>query len=189
MVLLTVWCRKRRRILKTNERIAHAAKGSSEPPAEMRDQGYTRPSVLVILPFRSWALRWVDSLTSHTPKPEYQIENYSRFLSEYGLPPDAEDKLESAPPGTYPSDHVDMFKGNVDDSFRLGVKMTRKTIKLFSDFYQCDLIIASPLGLRMSIEKDKYVYYMTFFHCTRTKCEPLVMQTSCLRLKSFSLIS
>lgn len=65
-----------------------------------------------------------------------------------------------------------MFKGNVDDSFRLGVKMTRKTIKLFSDFYQCDLIIASPLGLRMSIEKDKYVYYMTFCHCARTECEP-----------------
>lgn len=82
-----------------------------------------------------------------------------------------------------------MFKGNVDDSFRLGVKMTRKTIKLFSDFYQCDLIIASPLGLRMSIEKDKYVYYMTFCHCARTECEPLVMQTSCPRLKSFSLIS
>ena len=48
-----------------------------------------------------------------------------------------------------------MFRGNVDDSFRLGVKITKKSVKLFADFYQCDLIIASPLGLRMSIEKDK----------------------------------
>ena len=100
-------------------------------------------------------MRWVESFTSHTPKPEYQVENYSRFLAEYSLPPDATDKLESAPPGTYPLDHIEMFRGNIDDSFRLGVKFTRKSVKLFSDFYQCDLIIASPLGLRMSIEKEK----------------------------------
>ena len=76
-------------------------------------------------------------------------------MSEYGLPADSEDKLESAPPGTYPADHVDMFKGNIDDSFRVGIKVTRKSVKLFSDFYQCDIILASPLGLRMSIEKEQ----------------------------------
>lgn len=96
-------------------------------------------------------------MIGHTPKPSYQIENHARFLTEYALPPDAKDKLEMAPPGTYPPDHVEMFKGNVDDSFRLGVKFTRKSVKLFADFYQCDLIIASPLGLRMSIEKEKCV--------------------------------
>ncbi|KAI5123895.1 hypothetical protein M0805_005711 [Coniferiporia weirii] len=147
--------KKRRRILKNNERIAHSAKDpTSSLTSEIRDQGFTRPSVLILLPFRSWALRWVESLTEHTPKPEYQVENHARFLAEYDLPPDAADKLETAPPGTYPPDHIEMFKGNIDDSFRLGIKFTRKSVKLFADFYQCDLIIASPLGLRMSIEKE-----------------------------------
>ncbi|KAL5528189.1 UTP25 [Sanghuangporus sanghuang] len=154
--------KKRRRILKNNERIARVVKDSPEAEvSDIRDQGFTRPSVLIILPFRSWALRWVESFTGHTPKPEFQVENHARFLSEYGLPPDTVDKLETAPPGTYPPDHVDMFKGNIDDSFRLGVKFTRKSVKLFSDFYQSDLVIASPLGLRLSIEKEKSADFLS----------------------------
>lgn len=150
--------RKRRRVLKNNERLAHAKAASVSPPEDVQDQGFTRPSVLVLLPFRSSALAWLDALTTHTPSPAYQIENHSRFLSEYALPPDAVDKLAVAEPGTYPRDHVETFKGNVDDNFRLGIKLTRKSVKLFADFYGCDIIFASPLGLRMSIEKEKCVY-------------------------------
>ncbi|OSD06957.1 digestive organ expansion factor [Trametes coccinea BRFM310] len=153
--------KKRRRVLKNNERISHAIKAGNPPPEDVQDQGFTRPSVLILLPFRSFALRWVSALTSHTPSPEYQIENNSRFQSEYGLPAGAVDKLATAEPGTYPRDHVEMFKGNVDDSFRLGVKMTRKSVKLFAEFYSCDLIIASPLGLRMSIEKEKSADFLS----------------------------
>lgn len=162
--LVLTLSRKRRRILKNNERIAHASKAGNSPPEDVQDQGFTRPSVLILAPFRSFALRWVSALTAHTPTPDYQVENHSRFQSEYGLPPGAVDKLEHAEPGAYPRDHVEMFKGNVDDSFRLGIKMTRKSVKLFAEFYGCDLIIASPLGLRMSIEKEKYVsrYYFLY---------------------------
>jgi len=93
----------------------------------------------------------------HTPAPAFQIENQSRFLSEYGLPPGAVDKLATANAGAYPRDHIETFKGNVDDSFRVGIKLTRKSVKVFSEFYGSDIIIASPLGLRQSIQKEKYV--------------------------------
>ncbi|KAK1222041.1 rRNA-binding ribosome biosynthesis protein utp25 [Marasmius sp. AFHP31] len=151
----------RRRVLKNNERLSTASKTKSESPEDVQDQGFTRPSVLILLPTRNSALAWFNALISHTPSPEYQIENRSRFTSEYGLPPDAVDKLASAEPGTYPLDHVETFKGNVDDCFRVGIKMTRKTMKAFSEFYQCDLIIASPLGLRQSIQKEKGADYLS----------------------------
>jgi U3 small nucleolar RNA-associated protein 25 len=148
--------RKRRRVLKNNVRLSHAQKATpNDLPEDVQDQGFTRPSILILLPFRSSATNWFHALTSHTPSPQYQVENQSRFLSEYGLPPGAVDKLASAEPGTYPADHVDAFKGNVDDNFRIGVKMTRKSVKMFTEFYGCDIVMASPLGLRRSIEKEK----------------------------------
>ncbi|KIL64532.1 hypothetical protein M378DRAFT_24439 [Amanita muscaria Koide BX008] len=154
--------KKRRRILKNNERLAHAAKTNPDsPPEDVQDQGFTRPSVLILLPFRSSALDWFTAMTSHTPSPAYQIENQSRFLTEYGLPAGAVDKLTTAVPGTYPRDHVETFKGNVDDNFRVGLKMTRKSVKMFSEFYDSDAIIASPLGLRRSIEKEKGADYLS----------------------------
>ena len=66
------------------------------------------------------------------------------------------DKFASAEPDAYPPDHVETFEGNIDDNFRVGLKLTRKSFRLFTEFYGSDIIIASPLGLRMSIEKEKY---------------------------------
>ncbi|KAH6918000.1 digestive organ expansion factor [Coprinopsis sp. MPI-PUGE-AT-0042] len=155
--------KKRRRVLKNNERLSHHNKTSPDtpPPEDMQDQGFTRPSVLILLPFRNSAMDWFHAITSHTPSPEYQIENQARFMSEYGLPAGTTDRLTSADPGTYPVEHVETFKGNVDDNFRIGVKMTRKSVKMFTEFYGCDLIIASPLGLRRSIEKEKNADYLS----------------------------
>lgn len=144
----------RRRVLKNNDRLSQASKDSTAAlPSDVQDQGFTRPSVLILLPFRSSALSWLEAVLAHLPS--HQVENRTRFMSEFSLPPGTVDKLATADPGAYPRDHVENFKGNVDDNFRVGIKLTKKSIKFFADFYRSDIIIASPLGLRMSIEREK----------------------------------
>ncbi|BGP31450.1 rRNA-binding ribosome biosynthesis protein utp25 [Rhodotorula toruloides] len=146
----------RSRILKNNEFLARSAldpSPSSSTPRNTQDQSFTRPKVLLLTPFRNSALSWVQHLVSYLPPTTSLIESYPRFVSEYSLPEGASDKLiERA--DEYPRDHVETFKGNIDDTFRCGIKVTRKAAKMFSEFYQADVIVASPLGLRTSIEKD-----------------------------------
>ena len=40
--------------------------------------------------------------------------------------------------------------GNTDDCFRCGLRLSRKSAKLYAAFYKADLVVASPLGLRLS---------------------------------------
>ncbi|KAG0301476.1 rRNA-binding ribosome biosynthesis protein utp25 [Dissophora globulifera] len=119
---------------------------------EFRDQGFTRPKVLIILPFKNTVVDVVESLIALSGST--QQDNKKRFYDEFG----ADDDLENDPRNQdRAADFLETFRGNIDDHFRVGIKFTRKTLKLYSDFYSADLILASPLGLKTVIgaEGDK----------------------------------
>ncbi|XP_034714506.1 digestive organ expansion factor [Etheostoma cragini] len=145
-------------VLKANSRVlAHnallreqksQAKAGAEPQDEPRDQGLTRPKVLILVPFRGGALRIVQTLISllETKGKKIVVSNKKRFKEEFGE--EAEDK---APRVQRPEEYRAIFSGNVDDHFRLGISIVRSSIRLYSPFYSSDIIIASPLGLRTVI--------------------------------------
>jgi U3 small nucleolar RNA-associated protein 25 len=113
------------------------------------DQGFTKPTVLVLLPFRSHALAFVKALLALLPPCYEQVENKGRFCKEY-------DEEEGSPPmpASKPEDYKQLFDGNNDDCFRCALRLTRKACKLYSGFYAADLIVGSPLGLRTLIGEE-----------------------------------
>ncbi|ODQ67287.1 DUF1253-domain-containing protein [Nadsonia fulvescens var. elongata DSM 6958] len=144
----------RDKILKNNTKISAANLQANNNNAklveigdEVRDQGFTRPKVLILLPTKNACYEVMNTIISLSGTD--QQENKSRFKTAFFT--------DASPPETKPEDFRELFKGNTDDMFCLGVKFTRKSLKLYSSFYSSDLILASPLGLRLIVgnEGDK----------------------------------
>lgn len=64
MLLITLlFDRTRSRVLKHNSRLLRASQEGKEISMELRDQGLTRPKVLILLPFRESALCVVNTIS------------------------------------------------------------------------------------------------------------------------------
>lgn len=142
----------RDRVLKNNDKLHKYQEelksgvlkpGQQEP--EFRDQGFTRPKVLILLPTRNAAYEVVEQMIRLSGSD--QQENRKKFKLQF--------YEEGQPPETKPEDFRHIFKGNSNDFFSLGLKFTRKTIKLYSSFYASDVLVASPIGLSMILEDPK----------------------------------
>ncbi|KAL0082532.1 hypothetical protein J3Q64DRAFT_1642620 [Phycomyces blakesleeanus] len=145
MHVLNHVAKTRDRVMKNNSKIAKAQKEDADI-GEVRDQGFTRPRVLIILPFRNAAVDVVNALIELSGTE--QQNNKKKFYDQFNL------REEESVDESKPADHLETFKGNIDDHFRLGLKFTKKTLNIYSDFYSADIIIASPLGLRTVIGTD-----------------------------------
>ncbi|XP_021816013.1 U3 small nucleolar RNA-associated protein 25 isoform X1 [Prunus avium] len=133
------------------------------------DRGFTRPKVLIILPIASIALRVVKRLIQLTPSAhKVNVEHMDRFSREFGTEEDHDNEDEKEiPPGdhdygngkplksTKPGDFQVLFGGNSKDDFMVGIKFTKRSIKLYSDFYTSDMIVASSVGLLKKIDEAK----------------------------------
>ncbi|CCH59423.1 hypothetical protein TBLA_0B05970 [Henningerozyma blattae CBS 6284] len=126
----------RDRILKNNSKV------QDNPDAEFLDQGFTRPKVLIVAPTRDAGYSIVNEIIKKSGID--QIDKKSKFRDQF--------YEESLLPASKPKSFQAVFKGNSNDYFVLGIKFTRKAIKLYSNFYQSDIIVCSPLGLHMILE-------------------------------------
>lgn len=139
----------RDRILKNNLKLSSfkeqleqgQAQLSDEP--ELRDQSFNRPKVLVLLPTRKACYEVVSKIIKISDL--LTVENKKKFMTQY--------YSEDTVPEYKPDDFKYLFNGNSNDFFCMGVKFTRKTLKLYSAFGQSDIILASPLGLKTILEK------------------------------------
>eukprot|EP01125_Pyxidicula_operculata_P001854 TRINITY_DN1172_c1_g2_i1.p1 TRINITY_DN1172_c1_g2~~TRINITY_DN1172_c1_g2_i1.p1 ORF type:complete len:843 (+),score=269.32 TRINITY_DN1172_c1_g2_i1:255-2531(+) len=135
----------RDRIIRHNQKLSN----TTNDDLEIRDQGFTRPKVLLLLPTRNDCLEAVETLFKLSPKVQAdRIANKKKFYMEFY-------EETYVPLTRKPDDFLARFRGNLDDAYRLGISFTQKYIKLYSEFYHSDILIASPLGLRLSIESNR----------------------------------
>ncbi|AQZ10368.1 UTP25 (YIL091C) [Zygosaccharomyces parabailii] len=126
----------RDRILKDNQRLA------TNPDSEYLDQGFTRPKVLIVAPTRDTAYHIVNKIIDKSGLD--QVDKKGKFKDQFFQ--------DALPPSHKPKSFRHTFKGNTNDFFVLGIKFTRKAIRLYSNFYQSDIIVCSPLGLQLIVE-------------------------------------
>ena len=149
---------------------------------DVRDQGFTRPSVLVLLPTRGTCHRFVKDLYKLSGA-SIDEEQEDRFDADYGeLIDDEEDDEMEANPAEKEARRKAVLENkgrewngffgdnaNQDDDFKIGISLIPKTankggknksnssnvsVRLYSDFFKSDIIVASPLGLKMIISPE-----------------------------------
>eukprot|EP00124_Ichthyophonus_hoferi_P000693 Ihof_evm22s27 gene=Ihof_evmTU22s27 len=140
----------RNRVLKNTEKIKTAHAEGKDVIGDVQDQGFTRPRVLILLPFRNTAERVISTLLAiaapaNLPSGRTLVHHKQRFEDQYGVLSAEEDPDHAH----RPEDFQEMFQGNIDDCFTMGISFTRKEVKLYASMYKSDVIVASPLGLRM----------------------------------------
>ena len=76
-----------------------------------------------------------------------QVMSKARFDSEY-KPGPRNSVIER------PADFIETFGSDPEDDFKIGIKILPKAVKLYSDFYSSDIIVASPLALRLVVGSE-----------------------------------
>ncbi|EAL62851.1 hypothetical protein DDB_G0289235 [Dictyostelium discoideum AX4] len=133
--------------LSEDNALINECKKLKKPEPDLRHQGFTRPKVVIIVPFRNTAfeiVRFILKLVPHELKD--QVENKTKFNNEYTQFDQDQEINENKP-----DDYKYIFRDNIDDCFRFGLSFRKGGVKLYSTFYHADIIIASPLGLRLVI--------------------------------------
>ncbi|VEU36790.1 unnamed protein product [Pseudo-nitzschia multistriata] len=150
---------------------------------DVRDQGFTRPSVLVLLPTRGTCYQFVKDLYKLSGAKMLE-EQEDRFDADYGELIEEDDndgtqlkheiaqkvaEKERRRKAVLESKGKEWNKffgdqANQDDDFKIGISLIPKSataksssnvsIKLYSDFFKSDIIVASPLGLKMLITPE-----------------------------------
>jgi hypothetical protein len=113
----------------SKKRSAAAISAAAITPAEasnaddadvMRDQGFCRPRVLILCPFRSTALRIVQSMRAILGE-NTSVSGWDKLVDEFSAPEDEDTGVESRKP----EDWKALFdKQNIDDDFKVRVLIT-----------------------------------------------------------------
>ncbi|KAJ1345877.1 hypothetical protein KIN20_000506 [Parelaphostrongylus tenuis] len=140
-------------VISNNRKLEMAAsKGqiTDELIESTRDQGFVRPTILILCPFKKDAFDIVERMERLVFGKGNKVStwNRERFHSEFKSDAAPEFKTKLA------EEFKELITGNNDDCFRVGIALSKKVLKLYEAFDKSDFILCSPLGLRMILDGD-----------------------------------
>ena len=147
---------KGRELQKSNNNKLKSMTEDERFEADFRDRGLVKPASLILLPYKKDAYQLVNDVLLPLVKSKggrtVQVENHKRFKERCGLTAEEEEifkELQNDPQRSKkPEDFKEIFGGNCDDDFIVPIKISPNKVKLYTSFYQADIIIASPVALR-----------------------------------------
>ncbi|KAF8290159.1 putative Protein of unknown function (DUF1253) [Trypanosoma cruzi] len=145
-----------------------------EEEYEFRDRGFGKTRVLIMLPMRNIAHRYVTTLVKllrATPDECAKLSTFNEDFTELAEAVDPTFKRR-------PRDYQRQFAGNIDDSFCVGVRLEPSRVRVYAHPLNSDLIICSPLGLRRRLERsgDVLVSLASIEVCIVDEAHVLLMQ-------------
>lgn len=120
-------------ILKTRGKVLHhnakmSKKTGDDVPEEFRDQGLVRPKVLIVVPFKDSAYKIITMIINLLFREEKgNVIKKKRFIEEY-----TGQELTMPKRNPKPEDYEQTFTGNTGDDFKVGLTVTKKSLKVRS---------------------------------------------------------
>ena len=123
--------------------LSNSNKLRADPDLDVRDQGFTRPRILILTATKSLAREFVDCMLDFLGPVLSNVRGRERFNSQFAK---AEETISDS--------RAEFFRGDTEDNFTLGVSVTKKSLKLGVTPLESDLLICSPLSLKMNENLD-----------------------------------
>jgi U3 small nucleolar RNA-associated protein 25 len=125
--------------------------GEDEDEVELRDRGFSKTRLLLVLPMRHLALTYMrifhGVLGDRDDAAQAKFESFVADFSEI-------DELVDKKFTRRPLDYQYQFAGNINDTFCVGASWRPSGMSVYSHVLNSDILVCSPVGLRKRIGKD-----------------------------------
>ncbi|ESL06960.1 hypothetical protein TRSC58_05358 [Trypanosoma rangeli SC58] len=151
-----------------------AKEQEDEEEYEFRDRGFGRTRIIIMLPMRNIAHRYMTTLVKLLRASSEDCAKLSMFNEDFT-------ELAEAADPTFkrrPRDYQRQFAGNIDDTFCVGVRLEPSRVRVYAHPLNSDVILCSPLGLRRRLERsgDVLVSLASIEVCILDEAHVLLMQ-------------
>jgi len=122
-----------------------------EEELELRDRGFAKTRLLLVVPMRHQALQYLSILHgvlgTRDKTGRERFEMFTRDFSEIDEVVDPKFKKRQ-------EDYRKQFAGNINDTFCVGASLRASGMSVYTHVLNSDILVCSPLGLRRRVAKD-----------------------------------